>query len=137
MREFLVPDRLVGSNAWWCSKCQADTPTDKSMSVYQHSPFLAICLKRFNGNRKITGLVRFDQQLTLRPISHRPSVQQLRYDLYGVINHVGSSLDHGHYFSFCLDGPTWRRYDDERVSEVSARELVTPNAFVLLYRLRK
>jgi hypothetical protein len=68
------------------------------------------------------------------------------YDLYGVINHIGNSLYSGHYTAFCRthdssdttkDELGWRLFDDSRVVSIKNEEhVITPDAYVLMYRLR-
>jgi hypothetical protein len=68
------------------------------------------------------------------------------YDLCGVVNHIGSSLYSGHYTAFsrthdandtAKDELGWRLFDDSRVVSVKNEEqVITPDAYVLMYRLR-
>lgn len=46
-----------------------------------------------------------------------PKILGNTYSLYGVINHSGYSLNHGHYYSYCHDGKAWKEYNDEMVRE--------------------
>ncbi|KUF95266.1 hypothetical protein AM588_10005547 [Phytophthora nicotianae] len=79
------------------------------------------------------------------------------YDLYAVANHVGG-LTRGHYTAYCrydADFPEssalfktneesgdvqcpelWFRFDDEKVSEIAAGDVVTDAAYVLFYKRR-
>lgn len=69
------------------------------------------------------------------------------YDLCGVINHLGHSISSGHYTAFARthlahdsiqDELGWRYFDDSRVAEVkNSHKVVTNDAYVLMYRLRK
>lgn len=69
------------------------------------------------------------------------------YDLCGVINHLGHSISSGHYTAFARthlahdsiqDELGWRYFDDSRVVEVkNPHKVVTNDAYVLMYRLRK
>lgn len=63
--------------------------------------------------------VEFDTHLDLGPVmSNRRSAAQL-YELYGVIVHVGHSLNAGHYFCFVrAANGLWHRMDDAHVSQV-------------------
>ena len=60
------------------------------------------------------------------------------YDLYGVVNHMGS-LSGGHYTAFCRHegSGSWLHFDDQTVSTVQPTAIKTPNAYVLFYRLRQ
>lgn len=55
------------------------------------------------------------------------------YDLYGVVNHMGS-LSSGHYTSLVRDkmGGGWREFDDSKVTKV-AEEMVSVSWFFFLW----
>jgi hypothetical protein len=73
-------------------------------------------------------------------------IKNFKYDLYGVINHLGQSLYLGHYTSFArthekLDSTKdelgWRLFDDSKSISIKNKEqIVTRDAYVLLYRLQ-
>lgn len=61
----------------------------------------------------------------------------MHYYLQGVVNHSGTA-DFGHYYAYCRDGyngnDNWFEYNDSSVTPVREEEVVTKNAYVLLYR---
>lgn len=63
--------------------------------------------------------------------------QVMHYELIGVVNHSGTA-DFGHYFAFCKDGfnggDNWFEYNDASVSAVKEENVITKNAYVLMYR---
>ena len=73
-------------------------------------------------------------------------IKNFKYDLYGVINHLGQSIYLGHYTSFArthekLDSTKdelgWRLFDDSKSISIKNKEqIVTRDAYVLLYRLQ-
>ena len=68
------------------------------------------------------------------------------YDLCAVINHIGQSLYLGHYTAFTRthdrqdttqDELGWRLFDDsESMSVKNSEQIVTRDAYVLMYRLQ-
>jgi ubiquitin C-terminal hydrolase len=60
------------------------------------------------------------------------------YDLFAVSNHMGG-LGGGHYTAYAKQPGTeqWYCFDDSRVSEVPADQVVSPNAYVLFYHRRQ
>jgi ubiquitin carboxyl-terminal hydrolase 8 len=54
-----------------------------------------------------------------------PTTPPFTYDAYAVLRHLGSTLSGGHYISLVRDAQRqcWRRYDDDRVSDFSPRDL--------------
>lgn len=61
--------------------------------------------------------------------------ESVKYRLYGVIVHDGSSLSSGHYYAFAQSpSQKWYRFDDTRVTEVTLDTVLnTHNAYVLFY----
>ena len=61
----------------------------------------------------------------------------MHYELIGVVNHSGTA-DFGHYFAYCKDGynggDNWFEYNDSSVSAVKMENVITKNAYVLMYR---
>ena len=50
--------------------------------------------------------------------------EQCAYELYGVINHSGSSLHCGHYTASCFDeNNKWVHYNDSYCQDVSEDEV--------------
>lgn len=109
---------------------------------------LVLHLKRFSfdgGVRtKINTKVIFPLNLNLSQRisvdSHAFAVQLPLYELYGVINHIGT-VDGGHYFSFgrisVADGTLWYKFDDSIVTQIGSADLQSNNAYVLFYRLKQ
>lgn len=85
-----------------------------------------------------------------------PSSPENVYDLYAVANHVGS-LTRGHYTACCRYDSSfaesarvfaeshdsevqlndlWYRFDDDKVNEIAASDVVTDAAYVLFYKRR-
>ena len=58
------------------------------------------------------------------------------YDLFSISIHCGSA-GYGHYYSYCQNSDgNWYKFDDQDVSKLDDKNLVTPHAYVLLYRRR-
>ncbi|XP_054714110.1 ubiquitin carboxyl-terminal hydrolase 31-like [Uloborus diversus] len=57
------------------------------------------------------------------------------YELYGVCNHYGS-MQGGHYTAYCRNPVTghWYMYDDTKVQEVQASDVVSTDAYILFYQ---
>jgi hypothetical protein len=60
--------------------------------------------------------------------------QHVLYDLYSVVNHAGT-LGAGHYYSYVKhqEEDKWFCFDDSRVNEMSVKDVVSPNAYLLFY----
>ena len=126
-----------------CPRCEEETAHTSKIQLYRLPPVFVVHLKRFlyamgNGGVKLNGLVdfpvrNFDLSPWCCPDSPHVSGTKPIYELYGVIYHKGS-LSYGHYYSHILSEGKWWCFDDTDVTEISEAQVVTAEAYVLLYR---
>jgi len=59
------------------------------------------------------------------------------YDLYAISNHIGG-MSGGHYTAYALNknDKNWYKFDDSKCSPIDASQVVSPDAYLLFYRLR-
>eukprot|EP00057_Strongylocentrotus_purpuratus_P014458 XP_011668932.1 PREDICTED: ubiquitin carboxyl-terminal hydrolase 19 [Strongylocentrotus purpuratus] len=151
LKLFTEPEKLAPGEAWYCPKCKQHREATKQMLLWRLPSTLIIQLKRFSfGNMlwrdKINKMVEYPVRgLDLSPYCHGSHGTPLIYDLYGVINHHGGILG-GHYTSFGRLASTadwsknehdWRLFDDNHVTTVSEKNVVTRSAYLLFYRRRQ
>eukprot|EP00923_Selenidium_pygospionis_P001282 GHVN01001935.1.p1 GENE.GHVN01001935.1~~GHVN01001935.1.p1 ORF type:complete len:108 (-),score=8.82 GHVN01001935.1:28-351(-) len=55
------------------------------------------------------------------------------YRLIGAIEHTGSSTTYGHYVSFAFRNCKWFRFDDDRVTNSSEKEVLKCEVYCLFY----
>jgi len=139
---FTVEEELSGNNSWFCTTCKQKVPSKKKLTLSSLPEVLVLHLKRFQYTTlfrdKITSQVNFplvdlDLSSYLQDSNSKPV-----YDLFGVSNHLGG-LSGGHYTAFIKskNDSEWYKLDDNRsqlVQDVS--NVLTPNAYLLFYRLR-
>ncbi|KAI9788374.1 MAG: hypothetical protein M1833_003014 [Piccolia ochrophora] len=136
-----------------CSKCNAQRPATKQLSIKQLPPVLCIQFKRFEAGfeaqsataSKLEMHVDFPLQLDMSPYSTRSvgskkgELGELRrtctYDLSSVIVHIGK-LSAGHYISYSREGGRWYKFDDHKVCVVSDIEVMNSSAYLLVYVVR-
>ena len=118
----------------------------KRLSVNVAPNILIVTIKRFDiFGRKITKRIQYpayfdmksytDGHIDAQAIKMRsksssrkaaPSltkvVGNVLYDLYGVVIHVGSSTNSGHYFSYCknMQNGSWYECNDSSISGLSS-----------------
>ena len=91
--------------------------------------------------RKLATTVDFPlTDLDITPYVHKDAKKEgdtFLYDLVAVCNHFGN-VDYGHYIAFCKDNidgeDKWFEYDDNRVTEMKPEQVVTENAYMLIYQ---
>ena len=108
-----------------CSKCPSDK-AKKIINILIWPNALIICLKRFpTVNKKITHAVSYSHKLIIN--------ETIAYNLVGVLCHSGTTIQSGHYYSYCrnrYDGK-WYQYNDNSVNPVDSAR----NYFVEVYML--
>lgn len=129
-----------------CSYCKQESSYLMESCITKLPSILVILLKRFsfhsigmgNVSTKITTPVLFPLE-GLRLKSLALDDANSVYDLWAVCNHTGTA-SFGHYFAYCCervnDSCRWFEYNDERVREIAAEDVQSPNAYILFYRRR-
>jgi ubiquitin C-terminal hydrolase len=116
--------------------------TGKIESVRKHIVFwsfpkvLIITLKRYSsdGRYKNCSFIDFpldDLDLSKYVIGYKANTY--KYKLFGVGNHMGGVMG-GHYTAFVQTGDKWHCFNDDAVSEIDERMIVSPSAYCLFYR---
>lgn len=133
-------------DGWRCGKEDHPSPSGMNGSrLYKAPPYLIIHLKRFDqvfdeyGNFHLVKKednVRYPHVLDISSyIVDRSNLDSTKYMLTAVICHYGNT-NYGHYFAYILSKETgeWWEANDERVTPVSKDRVITPLAYILLYR---
>ncbi|XP_047264049.1 ubiquitin carboxyl-terminal hydrolase 20-like [Capsicum annuum] len=63
--------------------------------------------------------------------------EEMKYDLYAVIVHAGSTSSSGHYYSFiCAEPNEWYKFDDSTISRVHEDLVLAEEAYIMFYTKR-
>lgn len=124
-----------------CEGCNEEVSVEKQLMLDQTPSIAAFHLKRFktvgnNSVEKIDKHINFPLELDLQPytILNENNNASLKYDLYAVVVHNGTSSDSGHYFCFVRTAPdTWHKLDDSMVTKVSEGTVLSQEAYILFY----
>eukprot|EP00940_MAST-03C_sp_MAST-3C-sp2_P002819 g2819.t1 len=156
-----IEETLRREDSWRCCECQHLVQATKTTTMCMAPTYLIVCLKRFRSDkvrgrrvssssrrprsiaRKIKSRVDFplrdlDLSSYFRGNDDVSTKLPLSYDLCGAIHHTGT-LRRGHYTASVKVGPagSWFRCDDERVSAIRESDIVSPSAYILMYRRRE
>ena len=136
--QLVVENNLVDSLAlqfqdtevdWDCSNCSESSVSHKSFTLIELPEVLLFHLKRFrstqNSVKKIVNFFEF-------PLTNLQFHGQL-YNLAAVVNHLGS-VSSGHYNASICSDDQWFLCDDDKVSMIDSRSVVSSNAYLLAYR---
>lgn len=150
LRLFLEPERLDETESWKCSKCKSLQAAKKEMAISSPPCLLLLHLKRFTYGQygqKINKSVSYPlSNLDLSPFIAKETRNKIdylpTYDLCGVITHRGT-MRMGHYTCMVRllnqsdqDEVGWRLFDDDYAIKIKNEKVVSPDAYVLVYRLR-
>lgn len=136
---FFTPSKL--ENEYQCDQCTTSDATVRTSAeivtrVKTWPPYLLLHILRFDGNRKITE--PFTYSLVFK--GSRP--QDPEYELDGLVLHMGSTRQSGHYVTLTRQGhDAFLLHDDDREPrQVLLSEVQNPvfqqQVYILLYRRR-
>ena len=118
-----------------CEKCKAKRVFKKKLNISKIPKYLVIVLKRFKciltHTIKIKNLVNFPlEDLNLQEYVTQKDIDY-QYDLFGVINHIGS-LEVGHYYSIFNINGKFIEFNDTNVNETNS-EIENNKVYILIY----
>ena len=137
---FTNNDSLEGDNKWNCPKSKTHLKSKKKLKIYKAPNYLIIQLKRFksggynnsfNGEKNNMFVSYPTNNLDISNFIVGPDKNNAKYDLYGVIEHIGS-LNSGHYMAICKNDDKWVLYNDSIFEDIN--NPVNGNAYILFYK---
>ena len=119
-----------------CENCNIKTIFTKELKIEILPEYLIIVFKRFKFiskySTKIESLISFPfEDLKLDNYLMKKNKKNKKYDLYGVINHIGSIVK-GHYYCNIKQGNKWIKYEDSSVTEDD--DINVSNVYILVYK---
>ena len=144
LQNFTKSEPLDGDNKY-LTPSGVKVSASKRLTVFRGPRILTLHLKRFISNmwgetRKHNKFVSFPLELDMNQYSSSPtgSGDNLIYDLYAVLVHLGRGLQTGHYISFVkASNGMWYILDDESVRQISESDVLKQNAYLLCYQRRE
>jgi ubiquitin C-terminal hydrolase len=156
LKHFVLPETL--GDLVFCSSCGRKTSTMKQHTFSKLPKILCLHLKRFDAarNKKIENFVSFPSQgLNMGSmLSHWCEVTRMQstgyedeesmpveeleiaYDLFGVVNHVGS-MQSGHYVANVKVEDKWYHCNDQHVSHASEESVLKADGAYILFYIRR
>ena len=120
-----------------CENCKVKTTFTKELRIERLPEYLFIVFKRFKFiskySTKIENLISFPfEDLKLNNYLMEKNKKMKKYDLYAVINHIGS-ISKGHYYCNIKKGNKWIKYDDSYAVEDD--DINVSNVYILIYQV--
>ncbi|BDD55625.1 hypothetical protein MAP00_001119 [Monascus purpureus] len=145
LESFTSPERLM-AGVYNCSGCDGtQQKATKQLRIKKLPSILCMQLKRFDHNssvsEKVEGRIDFPLSINMLPYTTKQCSKSIDrskfiYDLSSAVVHKGK-LDAGHYYAYCRHGDEWMRFDDDKVTPASESEVLSCDAYLLFYSLRR
>lgn len=134
---YLKDEELKNDSSYFYEKENRKVDAVKKMSFWSFPKILIICLKRFDYScnmNKINLNVNFPFDLDLSSYIKGYNSNLYKYELYGVINHIGNG--HGGHYTSYIKNPNdfWYECNDQQVNKIRRSSVVSSNAYCLFYR---
>eukprot|EP00042_Codosiga_hollandica_P059576 m.919899 g.919899 ORF g.919899 m.919899 type:complete len:610 (+) comp60413_c0_seq1:137-1966(+) len=145
---FCATENMTAENQYHCDRCKTRTNAKKRIRIKKLPEVLIVTVKRFRYS--VTSMTKIGKHVTfpladldmsnflsadaLKSVS---SKEDRKYDLTGVVNHIGS-ISYGHYIAYTRNmiSGSWRECDDSAVRVVEANQVADTQAYMLFYRRR-
>ena len=144
---FFEKEELIKDNQYMCEKCNKKVDAEKYFEIKQLPKILMCALNRFEFDYKKGIKKKINTPVSIPDkISHIGNIDNIEYNLYGIIVHSGGAMG-GHYYSLIknFEDEKWFKFDDRVVYEISNidefKKIVSGNennfndstAYILLY----
>lgn len=142
LEHYTMVEYLVGNNKTMCSKCQSLQESTIQYTIKTLPIVASFQLKRFEYSKKmekITTSITFPEMLDMTPFiggskKESPFPSDNRYTLFAVINHLGNSMNEGHYIAYVRQQQDfWYKCDDHVITRANLQEVLSSEGYLLFY----
>ena len=111
---------FTGENRNYCNICKQLYDSIYSSKLYVSPNVLVLILNRGKGNIYNVKL-DFSEKIDITQYVIQKEMPQIRYELYGVITHIGQSGPNAHFIASCKSpvDSKWYRYNDAFVTPIT------------------
>jgi hypothetical protein len=139
--KFTADETLSDDNMVMCSRCKGKRIVTKGLRLATAPTMLVINYKRFSYDNfgrlvRLSRHVQFPLRLEIGEYMSRANRgKPPPYTLVAVLVHRGRSCDCGHYFAYVRKGKDWYLTNDAEVTKVDVEEVLSSQAYVLVYEV--
>ncbi|XP_010677233.2 ubiquitin carboxyl-terminal hydrolase 19 [Beta vulgaris subsp. vulgaris] len=140
LKSFTKVESIEDTEKFTCDSCKEQVQVEKQLMLYQAPSVAAFHLKRFKSDgvdvEKIDKTVEYPLDLDLAPYTKgsNDENENLKYELFAIVVHVGHWSTSGHYFCYIRTSPDkWYRFDDSKVTRVYEEIALCQDAYILFY----
>ena len=118
--QFVQPAIMNGDNMMFCNKCQQLSITSYTTKIYSSPKILILILNRGKGN-EFKVKINFEKIISIGKYVELNKEEELKYELYAVLTHLGTSDMSGHFIAFCYSiiDKIWYKFNDAFVDPVN------------------
>jgi len=116
-----------------CLECNKAGALTKRLVLDSLPLNLIFHLNRFEFDKQTCTIVKIGQKVEFPLDDFSITQAHKKYYLLAVVNHKGT-IHGGHYTAIVREKGKWYLFDDECVTSVAKRNVVSKNAYILLYR---
>lgn len=141
LENFTMDETLDSDNKVTCTRCKAKRVVTKGLRLATAPTMLVINYKRFSYDlygraSRISKNVSFPLRLVIKDFMSKANRgRPPPYSLVAVLVHKGRSCDRGHYIAYVRKGQDWYLANDEAVTKVDVSEVLSAQAYVLVYEV--
>ena len=131
MNAFVSCETMNGENKYECSRCNKKVDAQKTCAIETAPRILMVDFVRYGLGRKCTDIIAYPKKINLKyymstAIDSRAGaikqteVDDIIYELYGVILHIGGNTQGGHYTCYVrgFEHPDcWYLCNDDKVKK--------------------
>ena len=131
--ETFKEELMTDADAWYDEKTKTKKSVIKKSFICYFPEILVIQLKRWDTRLyKKTNVVQCPFIFNIQPYTIYEKHNDCKYELFGIINHVGS-VKGGHYY-ICIKKKDWFIIDDETVQNIPETNVINDKNYCLFYR---
>ena len=116
-----------------CDSCKQKTKSSLKTCIDTAGDQLIIHLKRFKTEIYKGDTIKLKNNI---PVAFEETLElnDSKYELYSVIDHMGNELDKGHYIANCKIEDKWVAFDDDEIKSKEFKSVMTEKAYLMFYR---
>lgn len=126
-----------------CDSCKKKTSITKYTEICILPPVISFHLKRFDGRiGKHNGSVEFKNEIDMKPFVSKDYIiafkenkeYSTKYELIAVAEHLGGSINSGHYIAYGKRDKSWFQFNDSSISRINEDDALSKSAYMLFYK---
>ena len=134
-------ESFTGENSMYCNICNMQLPSTYTTYLYSTPNVLILVLNRGQGIQYKIKMEFYTEIDLTNYVQFRQNNEVIKYDLVGVVTHMGDSSASGHFIATCRSpiDQKWYQYNDDLafpVQDFNSQILNYAMPYILFYQKR-